>query len=230
MRAETIQLVYNILIILGVFLTGIGGFGSYYYGKKVEKNISAEAEKKENILNLKIDSLIYDNKEIINKLTPFENLAKKMFPNEEADVALSKLQTELEHLKARTLDLESKSLPRLISEIQKKGLTDRLLKFYQKGFKKIKIYSVLGDQESFSYATQLKKIFESANWTVEGINEAKYDQPMIGFFISSPSDPAPDYINEFYAILIESGFDVEGNLNPQLGKSELKIIIGSKKR
>jgi hypothetical protein len=227
MRYETWQMGYNILILVGIIITGIGGYGSFLYGKKIEESGSIEADKNEKILNKKIDSLLDDNEKIMFKLEPFEKLAQKMFPNEKSEIALSKLQKEIEIIKIRTLDLEVKNQPRSINDSQRKSLFTSMHNLYSLGYHKIRIISVLGDQESLNYANQFKDLFRSVKWEVVG-EQGIFVKAPIGLIIYSPNDPAPNYIDDFYNYFIGSGFVISGELDSSLKNGEFKIVVGAK--
>lgn len=47
MTNETFQITSQILVALGIFLTGLGGFGAYYYGKRIEQEKGVAQAKKE---------------------------------------------------------------------------------------------------------------------------------------------------------------------------------------
>lgn len=50
MTAQVMQLISQIVIVVGVILGGLGGFGSYYYGKKIENSLNSEMDKSNNVI------------------------------------------------------------------------------------------------------------------------------------------------------------------------------------
>ena len=53
----TSQTVFQIVTLLGIFITAIGGFGSYYYGKLEEETYKEKADKTQDELKAKIVAL-----------------------------------------------------------------------------------------------------------------------------------------------------------------------------
>ncbi len=54
--------------------------------------------------------------------------------------------------------------------------------------KTIVITAVLGDQEAFQFAEQIKEYLLSQGWKVDGVNQAAYSRPVVGQIIQ----PKPD--------------------------------------
>lgn len=46
--------------------------------------------------------------------------------------------------------------------------------------KNIRVVAVMGDQEAFQFATEIKDYLESKNWVVSGVDQAVYTKPVIG--------------------------------------------------
>lgn len=100
MSFQLLQTISTILIFFGVVITGIGGFGQYYFGRKIENEkdrLNIEAEQK---LNEKIDVLIKGNDELKENIKPFEELARLKFPDEDVNTALSNLSKEIERIES----------------------------------------------------------------------------------------------------------------------------------
>lgn len=96
MNSESFQHVSNILILIGVLLTALGGYGSYYFGKKSDKVKDTRVEQNYSVQNEKIDSLLKGNEELKNQLSPFLVQARKLFPNEPDSTALEKLKQQIQ--------------------------------------------------------------------------------------------------------------------------------------
>jgi hypothetical protein len=63
----TSQTVSQIVLLLGVLLSAIGGFGSYYYGKLEERESKLESDKAQNELKSQIKELQTNTSQINNK-------------------------------------------------------------------------------------------------------------------------------------------------------------------
>lgn len=51
----------------------------------------------------------------------------------------------------------------------------------------IRITSVMGDEEAFAFADEIKNYLIEEGFTVEGVNRGIFDRPMIGQFIKNES-------------------------------------------
>ena len=67
----------------------------------------------------------------------------------------------------------------------KTDLNNKLSSF--KG-KNITITAVMGDQEAFQYATDIKDYLDVQGWNTEGINQAVYSKPVIGQFLNQDTN------------------------------------------
>lgn len=50
--------------------------------------------------------------------------------------------------------------------------------------KPVKVTAVMGDQEAFAFASQITSYLKSKGYSVDGVNQAIYSQPVIGQFIN----------------------------------------------
>ena len=116
MKPEFLQNLSNILILIGVICTGLGGFGSYYFGKKSDKRKEERSEANYSIQTEKIDSLLKGNEELKNQLSPFLVQARKLYPNESDSTALKKLKQDIEETKAE-LNKEKNTINNLSSKL-----------------------------------------------------------------------------------------------------------------
>lgn len=62
---------------------------------------------------------------------------------------------------------------------------------------KVSVTSVMGDGEAFNFATQIKKYLEKEGFSVDGVNQAIYSNPVSGQIIEPPKDES-----DFYKIII----------------------------
>lgn len=87
---ETFQTVSHFLLLAGVIITTLGGFGGYYFKKKADYRRAQAILKQENIPKEKIVSLLEESKETQKPLTPFAELASTRYPDKEIKQALTK--------------------------------------------------------------------------------------------------------------------------------------------
>lgn len=99
MKPEIFQNISNILILVGVILTAIGGYGSYYFGKRGDEEKDELNQKNTTELNIKIENLLHGNDSLRKDLEPFKDFAKKMYPTENEQKALNNLKDDLDKLK-----------------------------------------------------------------------------------------------------------------------------------
>lgn len=53
---------------------------------------------------------------------------------------------------------------------------------------KIRVVSVLGDQEAFNLAQEIKTYLDNQNYQTQGVDQAIFDRPMVGQFIKEDLD------------------------------------------
>ena len=63
---------------------------------------------------------------------------------------------------------------------------DQTLK--QQSFASIRVTAVIGDQEAFRFASQIKNYLESAGYQVSGVDQAVYTRPIQGQVIEPADD------------------------------------------
>ncbi len=106
MNYETFQTVSHFLLLAGVIIAALGGFGGYYFKKKANYIRVQATIKQENILKEKIDTLLEESKETQNLLMPFEELARTQYPENEIERALEALTKDLDEVSAHTQQSE----------------------------------------------------------------------------------------------------------------------------
>ena len=72
--------------------------------------------------------------------------------------------------------------PRILNDSTAEQLANLLDKS-----KSIRITAVLGDGEAFNFATQIKNFLFSKGYTVEGVDQAVYAQPVMGQVVEKNS-------------------------------------------
>ena len=99
MKPELSLHLSHIAIFFGVLLTGLGGFGSYYFGQKISSEEKQKSQSDQNRLEGKVSELLDGNEVLKEKLAPFEEIAKKIHPTLDLNIALRKLESDYFQLK-----------------------------------------------------------------------------------------------------------------------------------
>jgi hypothetical protein len=99
MKPELFQNISNILILLGVIITALGGYGSYYFGYKADEEKDKLNQENTFMLNEKVEILLKGNDTLRKDLEPFKEYAKKVYPKENEQTALDNLKQDLDRLK-----------------------------------------------------------------------------------------------------------------------------------
>jgi hypothetical protein len=93
---------------------------------------------------------------------------------------------------------------------------------------KVTVTCVLGDQESFQFASQVKQILQNSGWEVNGVNQAIYTQPVIGVFVKVKSQQYPRRVNSIVEAFKVLNITPDGILDPTLGADDVELIVGAK--
>ncbi|MDP2981722.1 MAG: hypothetical protein Q8O92_00140 [Candidatus Latescibacter sp.] len=160
-----------------------------------------------------------------DKLDPFLEIAKSKYPRLPTEEALKYLSQEIENIKQKTEIIESATKDRKLTEMQ----TNQLIAFLS-NYKsnKIYIFSIWGDQESLRYAHIIKNIFIRSGWIVDGVNQAMYNIPMDGLFISIQNEPIPEIAQIVFRAFRSIGIETIRNKDSNQEPSTVRIIVGSK--
>lgn len=160
------------------------------------------------------------------QLAPFLAAADRRFPDTPADKRLDLL---LERLNLAINDVQNAarkvSPERSISpQLRQSLVTD--LKSVPK--LDVEISCVLGDTEGFSLASQLRSVFDDAGWKVNGVHQAVYSIPIRGIVFTFGEEPPGDLQRVLVLLFDGLGYPRQAELNKELGKNSLKILVGSK--
>lgn len=229
MQYETLQNLANIAISLGILLSAIGGYGSYYYGKIIEKEKGEVAKITEVKLNNEIERLSTSAEKLEKRLIPFEKTAQTLYPNLQLEAALDKLINDTIELRKRTDQIESKQKPRTISVERKIEFIDSL-RDAPKGT--VEIYSFgNADPETISFANILRDMVTSAGYDTGKMVGLLFGGQTIpkGFamFIKDEQNQ-PAHGGPIQKAFWKIGFQLEAGIDQSINTDEVRIIVGVK--
>lgn len=221
MNPSTLQTLSQIIIAVGVALTALGGFGSYYYGKIKETRKDEQAQEE-------IDDAKRERKEIYDLLEPFTEIANQKFPDETDSTALSKLASELSNLKKKTKELEKRITPPKLSSVNKIKLIKNLTKYS-------KINVILRRENSPSlipFIDDLVEVFEKSGWNIIK-NEVMIIDSIDGVIIYGKGEvgkPLSLFTNELYQGLMKADIKISNlNADQNLDSNTVGITVGTYK-
>jgi hypothetical protein len=212
-------------VVVGIILTGLGGFGAYYYGKLVDTDRERASADRETELRSGMGKLLEGNDALQKRLEPFEQLARELHPSLGRDEALKKLRDDLDAVKERAAALERQVAPRGLSEEQYRAIVQVL---NGSPARAVEISSVMGDTEAFELARELKAALEAAGWNVDGVNQSVFSTAVRGIIISVGQQPPPDTANELFRALQSAGIVAAGNLDLNKKDQGVSLWVGSK--
>lgn len=102
----------------------------------------------------------------------------------------------------------------------------RILKIYRNS--RVVLTTIMGDSEAFQFATQIKEVFETAGWKVDGINQAIYNKPITGVNINVGSYNYPLRVDNIFSSFKVLNITAKGNLKAKLQNDDVELIIGAK--
>lgn len=182
MSIEALQTLSQIIALVGLLATAVGGFGSYYFGHKADE---ARAED----FRTRLDGLSEDGKALAGRLEPFYELARAASPGLDQDAALARLREEIEHLRAIAAKHEFTPLaPQLRSEFVNR-LRDLAPEFVRAGFSVQITHETWSPPPTRRYAAQLAELLREGGLQVEG-------PKAITYFLVTPPSPLEWGYNE----------------------------------
>ena len=182
MSIESLQTLSQIVALVGLLATGLGGFGSYYFGQKVD---DARAEE----FRTRLDGLLADGKALGARLEPFYELARAASPGLDQDAALARLREEIERLREIAAKHEFTPLtPPLRAQFvtRVRSLAPELARA---GFSVLITHETWSPPPTRQYAAQLAELLMEGGLQVEG-------PKAITYFLVTPPSPLEWGCNE----------------------------------
>jgi hypothetical protein len=219
------KLVCTIVITIIVIPVAFSLYLQFVAVPKLKDDIS---QKQQSIQTLK-DSVQNAEKERDKaeiKLAPFLAIANQRFPDIPSDKRLELLLAKLDQAIVSVQD----AARRVSSE---RSLTPQIQSSLVTNLKMIpsldvEVTCVLGDTEGFALASQIKNVFEKAEWKVNGVNQAIFNIPVKHLVLTFGKEPSLE-LQRTISILFDSlSYPREATLDKKLGENALKIVVGSK--
>ena len=182
MSAENLQMVFQVMVVIGISLTALSGFGSYHFGKEAQDARARE-------LRTSVDELLIRSQTLEEKLEPFQELARTARPDLDQDAALDSLRREIERL--REISAKHEFTP-LASELRAKFV--RHVQKFAASFAKADIsiqitHETWTSQATRQYAAQLAELLREGGLQIQGPDQITY-------FLVTPSSPIEWGYNE----------------------------------
>lgn len=93
---------------------------------------------------------------------------------------------------------------------------------------KLNITCIMGDNEGFALAEQIKGIFLEAGWNVAGVNQGLFSSPVRGLAMEFAEQPPSTLQRALLPLFEDLGYPKTANLNPKGTKHTVRIVVGSK--
>lgn len=143
----------------------------------------------------------------------------------EQEKQLASAGSEIVKQKGQISGLEQRAAPRTLSTVQASGLV-AALRGRDKGA--VNVQSVIGDDEAFAYARQIKAALAEAGWPVTGVDRVMRTTPSVGTAIMSGLNPPSRVFVDLVAAFRSAGVEVRPTYSPPLGEGSVVVLIGAK--
>lgn len=228
MDFSSLQNLSQVLILIGIVITGLGGFGSYYFGKRNDGLKDKQTEQE-------INAAKEDRQELKEMLEPFIEYARVKYPENSDSTALSSLAEEL-----KDLGQETKAIKEKTNELENK------ISFYSLTTTDInEIAQVLSGYESIQisiyresnpdvhpFVEQLKEVFNKSNWTIK-TSSTSLNKSFDGvnmFVGSKPNAVVPAFASNLYKLLESRNIKINKLLSDEsLDLNEIILHVGKPK-
>src|SRR6266480_5744616 len=136
---------------------------------------------------------------------------------------LAETQTELQITHAELEETRRRFAPRTLTPAQRQILLDTLRR-EPKG--EVKITSVLGDSEAYSFATELQAVLGNAGWTTQGVHPLIFSGNPVGLtLILHSSEHVPSRADHLVHALREAGLAIPATINSTIPNEPLMLRV-----
>ena len=253
MKIETLQTYSVAILILGLFLAAVGGFGAHYFGSKSERLQRQQTAAVVQTVDSRVMRLQARQQALEMRLDSTERqTAPPPAPPPVAVVAPASPPTTIPGLPARPEAVASpaprqvalapqapKTLPRvkpatdLRTSLTLLGVTSQQGAAFvrrlrtQRG-RTVVIHVPEGNFDALDRAQALKNVFLAADWRVTGVQEVRSRRSGRGMSLSSGTFPPPMEVATILSGLLTAGLKVETDLDPNQRQHRAVLFVGSK--
>lgn len=250
MDADLLQSLSAITMTGGLFFTGLGGAGYYYFGRAVRTNLESERALAESKLRANIDTLRRTNEELLKRIGCVEKTATAETPEPAALAEVSAPAFEPAPVQARPAPPSVKAPPlksaetavwegasifeeliglaeepkneSILNEKHRREMV-KILRNHAGG--NILIQSVKGKADSMELAQSLRSTFLEAGWNVGDVEEVEYAEPPSGLSVST-AFPAPEDAVTACGALAAAGVHFVQRRDSKLTGDRTTIVVG----
>lgn len=212
MNSEWLQSVCTAIMLIGLVLTGMGGFGTYYFGRKSG-----------------------DRKELSAQL-PDRGAAREEPRHQGGPLEPEVARTTSQKVQATQPAITPQPQPPGTGTIAQPSSTEMSLDKTQRQKilavlhkhpgKTITINAVEGHAESYGFAEALRSLFVEAGWRVEDVQRVAFVKPPDGLSLSTGTFPMPDGLVAASESLTSAGFHVSQQLDSKLKGGQTVLTVG----
>ena len=175
MTADTLQTWSQVVATIGLLLTGLGGFGSYYFGRKAES--AQRQELRTHLVTLE------------ERLKPFQELAHAARPELDQDAALDGLRREIQQLREIAGKHEFTPLAPKLREEFVRRILEFSPSFLNEGVSVQITHETWSPRVTKQYLAQLAEMLREGGLEVQGPKQITY-------FLVTPASPIEWGYNE----------------------------------
>ncbi len=254
MKVETLQTYCVAILILGLFLAAVGGFGAYFYGSKSDRLQRQHTASVVQTVDSRVMRLMARQPALETRLDAIARpaVAQPAAPPAPAAVAVHepvpvptpgqetrRVAVEPPSAPAAKAPPEAPKQPRaksatdLRTSLTVLGLTSQQGAAFvrrlrtQRG-RTVVIHVPEGRFDALDRAQAFKNVFLAADWRVTGVQEVRSRRPARGMALSSGTFPPPMEVATILSALLSAGFQVETDLDPNQRQHRAVLFVGSK--
>lgn len=205
-------------------------------------------KKEENLKekDLEIVRIVGERNQLETKFAIFVSAADHSYPELPAEQRLERFSKELEKLLNSTKEGDKLILlevGHVLDAVETLGqqllptgdrvLSASVVELLSKTLKafseyQVDVTSLMGDGEAHTLADQIKGIFDSAGWQVNGVNQALFSRPVRRLIIKVDKPPPEALGRAIVHLFNDLGYAPKAILDPKMGEKTIKIIVGKK--